>query len=120
MTPEELQEAKDNHREILMDLDEDADDSDDEANEERDGDDSKTGTEIKEAEVGAGSSADTPLEQNAGKAIDKEISDLKQNIVQLSAELDNMSISQAKRFALKKQLAMERSKLLREGRKLKQ
>jgi len=128
MTPEELQEAKENHREIQMDLEEDGDDSDDEANESRAGDDSKAETEIKEAEVGDSKSASTSLERHVEKTIDKEeempasdiISDLQQNIVQLSAELDNMSISQAKRFALKKQLAMERSKLLREGRKLKQ
>lgn len=42
---------------------------------------------------------------------------LKQNIKALEMELESLSLSQAKRYALKKSLAMERSKLLREERK---
>uniref|UniRef100_A0A7S3QD33 Uncharacterized protein n=1 Tax=Chaetoceros debilis TaxID=122233 RepID=A0A7S3QD33_9STRA len=50
---------------------------------------------------------------------EKLVEDLKKEIVTLTDELENLSISQAKRFALKKALAMQRSKLIREERKLK-
>ena len=44
----------------------------------------------------------------------------KQNMDSLTEQLQSLSLSQAKRFALKKQLAMERSKYIREERRLKQ
>jgi hypothetical protein len=49
----------------------------------------------------------------------QRISDLQNSIVELSSKLENLSISQVQRTALKKELAMQRSKLLREERKLK-
>lgn len=49
---------------------------------------------------------------------EKLVEDLKTEIATLTDELENLSISQAKRFALKKAVAMQRSKLIREERKL--
>eukprot|EP00934_Nitzschia_sp_Nitz4_P004570 Nitzschia sp. Nitz4//scaffold34_size148208//51551//53857//NITZ4_002974-RA/size148208-processed-gene-0.39-mRNA-1//-1//CDS//3329548777//4560//frame0 len=46
------------------------------------------------------------------------LDEIQLNITKLEAELESLSISQAKRYALKKSLAMERSKLIREERKL--
>ncbi len=47
------------------------------------------------------------------------LDELKESIMKLSIELEtNLSLSQAKRYALKKELAMERSKLIREERRL--
>ena len=48
---------------------------------------------------------------------DDVINELKENICETELLLKNLSLSQAKRFALKKQLAMHRSKLIREERK---
>lgn len=49
------------------------------------------------------------------------LNELKESIMKLSNELEtNLSLSQAKRYALKKELAMERSKLIREERRLHQ
>jgi hypothetical protein len=49
------------------------------------------------------------------------LDELKESIMKLSIELEtNLSLSQAKRYALKKELAMERSKLIREERRLQQ
>lgn len=47
-----------------------------------------------------------------------KIEEFKNNIQSLSTALDKVSISNAKRIALKKTLAMERSKLIREERRL--
>ena len=46
--------------------------------------------------------------------------ELRRNIDALSQQLEHLGLSQAKRYALKKQLAMERSKLIREERRLAQ
>ena len=47
--------------------------------------------------------------------------ELRESVDKLSNELEsNLSLTQAKRYATKKQLAMERSKLIREERRLKQ
>ncbi len=55
---------------------------------------------------------------NSGKEL---LNELKEQIDAISLQLDNdFSISQAKRFALKKTLAMHRSKLIREQRRLKE
>jgi Leucine-rich repeat (LRR) protein len=55
--------------------------------------------------------------------VDQELSselqrELERNIAQLESQLEYLSLSQAKRYALKKSLAMERSKLIRENRRL--
>jgi hypothetical protein len=47
-----------------------------------------------------------------------ELVNLKQSVHDLEVELESLSLSQAKRYALKKKLAMERSKLIREERRL--
>lgn len=44
--------------------------------------------------------------------------ELKRKVAKLETQLENLSLSQAKRYALKKSLAMERSKLIREERRL--
>ena len=46
------------------------------------------------------------------------IEEFKAKIRLLEVELDNPSLSSAKRYALKKSVAMERSKLIREERRL--
>jgi Leucine-rich repeat (LRR) protein len=46
------------------------------------------------------------------------LSDLNDKIAEFQSQLENPSLSQAKRHAVKKSLAMERSKLIREERKL--
>ena len=50
-------------------------------------------------------------------ASSERINELKEMICQTEIELNNLSLSQAKRFALKKELAMQRSQLIREERK---
>ena len=51
----------------------------------------------------------------------RKIDDLEAAVSRLQLQLDNdMGLSSAKKWALKKELAMERSKLLREQRQLKQ
>jgi Leucine-rich repeat (LRR) protein len=46
------------------------------------------------------------------------LKELQESVETLKAELDNLSLTQAKKYALKKALAMERSKLIREERRL--
>jgi Leucine-rich repeat (LRR) protein len=46
------------------------------------------------------------------------LTELKSKIQEFEGQLENPSLSQAKRYAVKKSLAMERSKLIREERKL--
>lgn len=48
------------------------------------------------------------------------LQELEASIAELAAELDHPGLSEAKRYATKKKLAMERSKRLREDRRLKQ
>ncbi len=48
------------------------------------------------------------------------IDDLKKEMENISRELDNLSLSQAKRLELKKSLVMKKSKLIREERRLQQ
>ncbi|KAF4146905.1 Leucine rich repeat [Phytophthora infestans] len=58
----------------------------------------------------------TVLNENA--VIELELSKLSTQIEQLESRLDTQTLSAAKRFALKKELAMLRSKKIREARKL--
>ncbi|GMF12143.1 unnamed protein product [Phytophthora lilii] len=55
---------------------------------------------------------------NDNAAIELELSKLSAQIEQLESQLDNHALSGPKRFALKKELAMVRSKKIREARKL--
>eukprot|EP00536_Pseudo-nitzschia_multiseries_P011357 jgi/Psemu1/259787/estExt_Genewise1Plus.C_3820022 len=48
----------------------------------------------------------------------KVLRELQASVDRLKAEVENLSLSQAKKYALKKSLAMERSKLIREERRL--
>jgi Leucine-rich repeat (LRR) protein len=48
----------------------------------------------------------------------KLLNKLQQSVEKLKADLDNLSLTQAKKYAIKKALAMERSKLIREERRL--
>jgi Leucine-rich repeat (LRR) protein len=48
----------------------------------------------------------------------KLLKELQQSVEKLKADLDNLSLTQAKKYAVKKALAMERSKLIREERRL--
>ena len=67
-----------------------------------------------------------PVKQNASTDKNKDTKNevlnvLKEQIESVTMQLENnLSISQAKRFALKKTLAMHRSKLIREERRLKE
>jgi Leucine-rich repeat (LRR) protein len=143
MTPEELQEAEENHKEIQMALEEDQNDSDSEMNKTKNDDitvdiESKVDivlrVEENDVKTVEGNQSDQDMVQlkraaaiaermeEEKKKEEKNISEkilfeIKHNMAQLSTELDNMSLSRAKRFALKKELAMERSKLIREERK---
>ncbi|KAE9248380.1 hypothetical protein PF004_g3885 [Phytophthora fragariae] len=55
---------------------------------------------------------------NVNAAVELELSKLSAQIEQLESQLENHALSAAKRFALKKELAMVRSKKIREARKL--
>ncbi|KAG7381856.1 hypothetical protein PHYPSEUDO_005512 [Phytophthora pseudosyringae] len=57
-----------------------------------------------------------PASENA--AVELKLSKLSAQIEQLELQLDNHALSAAKRFAVKKELAMVRSKKIREARKL--
>jgi Leucine-rich repeat (LRR) protein len=48
----------------------------------------------------------------------KVLDELKHKVEELKIQLENLSLTQAKKYALKKSLAMERSKLIREERRL--
>ena len=48
----------------------------------------------------------------------KVLKELQQSVEKLKTEVDNLSLTQAKKYAVKKALAMERSKLIREERRL--
>uniref|UniRef100_A0A7S4AP71 Uncharacterized protein n=1 Tax=Pseudo-nitzschia australis TaxID=44445 RepID=A0A7S4AP71_9STRA len=48
----------------------------------------------------------------------KFLKELQESVEKLKAELENLSLTQAKKYAVKKSLAMERSKLIREERRL--
>mmetsp|Transcript_12908 Transcript_12908/g.24241 ORF Transcript_12908/g.24241 Transcript_12908/m.24241 type:complete len:888 (+) Transcript_12908:95-2758(+) len=56
---------------------------------------------------------------DSDELLTQRISDLQRSIAELSSKLENLSISQVQRTTLKKELAMQRSKLLREERKIK-
>ena len=68
-------------------------------------------------DVGANTDTDADLD---GADIDdnKVLDELKQKVEELKIQLENLSLTQAKKYALKKSLAMERSKLIREERRL--
>mmetsp|Transcript_6581 Transcript_6581/g.7640 ORF Transcript_6581/g.7640 Transcript_6581/m.7640 type:complete len:889 (-) Transcript_6581:449-3115(-) len=57
---------------------------------------------------------DVDVNDNDNKVMDE----FKTKIAELKAQLENLSLTQAKKYALKKSLAMERSKLIREERRL--
>jgi len=65
---------------------------------------------------------DTLVEHSKDSGSGKEVlNEIKKEIDAITVQLENdLSISQAKRFALKKTLAMQRSKLIREERRLKE
>jgi hypothetical protein len=63
-------------------------------------------------DVGANTDADADLDDN------KVLDELKQKVEELKIQMENLSLTQAKKYALKKSLAMERSKLIREERRL--
>jgi hypothetical protein len=48
------------------------------------------------------------------------LEELRISVDALALQLENPALSQAKRYALKKNVAMERSKMIREERKLKE
>ena len=48
----------------------------------------------------------------------KVLKELQQSVEKLKSDLENLSLTQAKKYAVKKALAMERSKLIREERRL--
>ena len=68
-------------------------------------------------DVGANTDTDADLD---GADIDdnKVLDELKQKVEELKIQMENLSLTQAKKYALKKSLAMERSKLIREERRL--
>jgi hypothetical protein len=70
--------------------------------------------EIKEAQ------SSSTIERTATAAEEESslIAEFKSKIQLLEGQLDSPSLSQAKRYALKKSLAMERSKVIREERRL--
>jgi Leucine-rich repeat (LRR) protein len=166
MTPEEVEEARENHREIELALQHEVnqpdngfvgedkvqkevlnedDDDDDETLVCHSNDDSNTSSndgnrysnnhEIKSLEkVSKTTTTITNNNNDTGRSrgekerllVDdnddellllQRISELKQNIAELSSKLENLSMSQSQRTTLKKELAMKRSKLLREQRK---
>ncbi len=137
MTPEELREATENHREIREAIDEENGDtsgtlelmksmSEDnyQSEEEKEKENEKQMTPVKQKECDQSanniSSESFPNKTSETPEMnDSIIDELKESIASLNLELENLSISQAKRFALKKELAMQRSKLIREERKLK-
>ena len=129
MTPEELQEAKENHSEIQAALREEmggdtgsahgeityAKSQDSVQSVQRESQDSVQRVQRVEARQAH------PVETNLHSQVEDKteiIDTLKSSIRDLSEQLENLNISQAKRFALKKELAMERSKLLREEKTL--
>jgi len=59
----------------------------------------------------------TKVSENSNHIMER-INQLKEQIRETEAQLENLSISQSKRFALKKTMAMDISKLIREERKL--
>lgn len=133
LTPEELQEAKENHNEILMALEEEGLGKVDSAEGEGEGrdiavdegaqskvklvaaDNKEKGSEGVQAQMKSNTNADATCNKGPSAEI---IESLKCSINDLSEQVESLSISQAKRYALKKALAMERSKLRREERKL--
>jgi Leucine-rich repeat (LRR) protein len=65
-----------------------------------------------DVDVDVDADADADIDDN------KVLDDLKQKVEELKLQLENLSLTQAKKYALKKSLAMERSKLIREERRL--
>ncbi len=141
MTPEELREATENHREIREAIEEENGDNGDtlelmkamsEDNYQSEGEEEEmhvSPVEQKE-NVQSGKEKFQSMKENVNvsshnetskvpETSDSIIDELKESIAGLTVELENLSISEAKRFALKKELAMQRSKLIREQRKLK-
>ena len=55
---------------------------------------------------------------NENNDVNNLVKELNQKINELKTKLENLSLTQAKKYALKKSLAMERSKLIREERRL--
>lgn len=116
MSVEDLDEARQNHQEIRDALKEESDDSDndDDLTENYKDDDDDC-----DEKVDSGQMAKTNMETISIAPEDlSAIEKLTQNIENLTIELGNNSLSQAKQYALKKQLAMEKSKLIREQRKV--
>lgn len=159
MTPEEIHEAKENHQEIDLALQEenllvrvssqdsaslsqmhseDKDNSElvDEVEEAQKyhmdlvmmdqcekGDDNRSNIQLHSkdgtSQKMCGNSSSTEIQKIETKeSIMTSISELKQSILDLCSRLDNLSISQAQRLALKRELAMQRSRLRREEKKL--
>ncbi len=152
LTPEELQEAQENHNEIVMALEEEGLINASKSAEEEGScnihndtvgtagthqsmnhknNNKKKEIEYEPMSVQDQSVVNVVVEEGRGRneieQVDEvdgsmeildNIETLKNNINDLTEQLENLSISQAKRYALKKELAMERSKLRREERKL--
>lgn len=166
LTPEELVEARENHNEILMDLEDqgvieesEVDDAVDVEGERmevavhKDTNGYKQEREyegaLSQIKVDKNTSAGTRTGKGKGTGTGRKINvevkaqaqeikstyqdqdqhknhnesaammeTFQRNILDLSQQLENLSLSQARRYALKRSLAMERSKLTREERKL--
>jgi Leucine-rich repeat (LRR) protein len=152
MTPEEVQEARENHREIELALQQenhffavgcgnqsdhglvqdekvselpnnnqlvkDVHTTDDHIRSQENGDITSRGMKnLDNMSANTCGEKEEPL-LDTDELLMQRISDLQNSIVELSSKLENLSISQVQRTALKKELAMQRSKLLREERKL--
>ena len=57
------------------------------------------------------------MDNNENNDVNNLVKELNQKINELKTKLENLSLTQAKKYALKKSLAMERSKLIREERR---
>ena len=115
MSVEDLDEARQNHQEIRDALEEESDDSDNDDDLVEDDDDDDCDEIANSCQT-----SKTRIETNLNiKSEDLSVTELiTKSIEKLTIELENNSLSQAKRYALKKQLAMEKSKLIREQRKV--
>jgi hypothetical protein len=115
MSVEDLDEARQNHQEIRDALEEESDDSDNDEDLVEDDDDHDCDEIANSCQT-----SKTRIETNLNmKPEDLSVTELiTKSIEKLTIELENNSLSQAKRYALKKQLAMEKSKLIREQRKV--
>ena len=75
---------------------------------------------LKSRDVAAPAPRDEAQEDDGKDQSSPLLEELHISIDSLAVQLENPALSQAKRYALKKNLAMERSKLIREERKLKE